>query len=51
MAQLADDYRQNVSRTLAWFLLARRVEHLTLNEDLAFQNLYVAEMPFPANAF
>ena len=35
----------------AWDALARRVEHITLNEDPAFHDLYVAEMLFPTHPF
>ncbi|MDR3455871.1 MAG: ASKHA domain-containing protein [Verrucomicrobiae bacterium] len=35
----------------AWDALAQRVEHVTLNEDPRFHDVYVEEMPFPAHAF
>jgi len=35
----------------AWDAIARRVEHVSLNEDSRFHDIYVAEMPFPAGAF
>jgi uncharacterized 2Fe-2S/4Fe-4S cluster protein (DUF4445 family) len=34
-----------------WDAVARRVEHLALNEDPAFHDVYAAEMGFPGPAF
>ncbi len=35
----------------AWDALARRVEHVSLNEDTGFHDSYVEEMQFPAHSF
>ena len=32
----------------AWDALARRIEHVSLNEDAEFQDIYADEMRFPA---